>query len=330
MSVDDAERGLKGKPGTAVGVTVRRPGVSNPLSFKVSRRDPKPETVLGARRKADDSWDFFLDRDAGIAYVRPARYLPRHAYRDLARVMRDLDRQAIRGLVLDLRFNPTGLNREAVNIAALFVGDGLVVTIRHRAPEGESNSHKNELSVLVKQADCYQRFPMACLVNGETGGSCEVVAAALQDHDRALIVGERSRGATGILTMHDLGDGDRTVLRLTSAVFCRPGGKNLSKVLTSGREDEDWGVRPDKGFAIALSTKERCRLAQHLEDVEAIWPRQGGARPKAAPFRDRQLEAAVAYLRGQVRHLDNGGLAPDHPTGRLLRELARPGRRPGP
>src|SRR5207302_439895 len=115
--------------------------------------------------------------------------------------------------------------------------------------------------------------------------SLECLAAALQDHGRAVIMGERTRGSLGITTLHIVKQNDtRAALKITTAVVCRPSGKNLSKLLTSGREDEDWGVIPDKGFALALPPAEREQLRQHFHAVELIPCRDPGAAQPVALF----------------------------------------------
>jgi hypothetical protein len=86
-------------------------------------------------------------------------------------------------------------------------------------------------------------------------------------------------------------------IKLTTAVFVRPNGKNLSRLLTNGREDEDWGVRPDEGLAVRLAPVERKLLFEHLDEKTIIPPPKPESDPKRLQFEDRQLEAALGYLR---------------------------------
>ena len=122
------------------------------------------------------------------------------------------------------------------------------------------------------------------------------MSACLQDHKRAVIIGERSYGKGSVQNIQPFGDGE---IKLTTASFWRPNGKNLNKSSTGGKDDGDWGVRPDPGFDVKLSRKEMEDLAEHQEEVKIIQP--PGRSPKAKPeFKDRQLEKALDYLRDQI------------------------------
>jgi carboxyl-terminal processing protease len=145
-------------------------------------------------------------------------------------------------------------------------------------------------------------FPMVCLVNGGSASGSEIVSAALQDHKRAYIIGERSYGKGSVQNIMEFDGGD---LKMTTATFWRPSGKNLNKSSTKGGEDEEWGVIPDK--TVKLTSKERGDLQDHLRDTEIIQPKGRKAPPKEkAEFKDKQLDAALEYLRSQIKVVDKG------------------------
>jgi carboxyl-terminal processing protease len=193
--------------------------------------------------------------------------------------------------VLDLRFNPGGLLTVAREITDLFIDDGLIVTIRPR--EGAEDQLRGF------SGDDHLNFPMVCLVNGGSASGSEIVAAALQDHHRAVIMGERSYGKGSVQNVLPFGGGE---IKMTTASFWRPSGKNLNKSSTKGRDEDEWGVMPDKGYDLPLSRKETDDLEEHMEDQEVILA--GGSKPvkKTNPdFKDRQLDMALTYLRDQIK-----------------------------
>ncbi len=291
LPTSDAVKKILGKPGTKVKLTVEREGTDQPLQFELTRDMIEVESVLGSQRKDDDDWNYYVDPANKIAYVRLTGFA-RNTSRDLARVLTRLkkEKEGIKGLILDLRFNPGGLLTSAVEISDMFIPDGIIVSIRPRVGR--------EVSYPGGTEGAYLDFPMVCLVNGMSASGSEIVAACLQDHKRSLIMGERSYGKGSVQNIQPFEGGE---LKLTTASFWRPSGKNLNKSSTQGREEDDWGVTPDKGYLLKLSPKERDELWRHQRDAEII-PRRDVPPKEAKPeFKDRQLEQALDYLRGQIR-----------------------------
>jgi C-terminal peptidase prc len=280
---------ILGQPGTKVKLTVERAGEARPLEFEITRGQIELETVFGARRKGDDSWDYLLDPENRIGYARLNQF-GRNSYRDLSRVVQRLSKEnKLNGFVLDLRFNgPDGLLDSAVKIADLFIDDGLIVTVRPRVGQ--------ETPFYGRRENSYLDFPMVCLVNGGSACASEVVAACLQDHRRAIVVGEPTYGKGSLQNTLPFEQGE---LRVTTATLWRPSGKNLNKSSTSGREVGDWGVWPD--IWIKLSRKERDDLADAQRDAEVIRRRDGPAPGAPSEFKDRQLDKALEYLRGAIK-----------------------------
>jgi C-terminal peptidase prc len=292
MTLNDAVKKILGKEGTKVKLTIQREGKEKPFEVEITRGKIELESVFGVKRNQDDSWDYWLDKDAKIGYIRLSNFA-RNTASDLTRTVRSLRENGMRGMVLDLRFNPGGLLDSARQISDLFIDEGPIVSIR-RPRKGEEQrmdgvSRGSELD-----------FEMVVLINGYSASASEIVSACLQDHKRSLIVGERSYGKGSVQNISDF-DGGR--IKITIASFWRPNGKNLNKSSTSGKDDEDWGVRPDKGYSLELSRKEREELSEHLRNTEII-PRRDMPKKEKEPkaeFKDRQLDIALKFLREKAR-----------------------------
>jgi C-terminal peptidase prc len=302
MSTDQAVKKIIGKAGTKVKLIVEREGEAKPLEFNLIRGKITVETILGSKRKADDTWDYVIDPENKICYVRLTQF-SHNTYDDLRKIMAGLAKKGIKGFILDLRFNPGGLLDSAVRISDLFIEDGMIVTIRPR--NGPETSY-------VGHADGrFSTFPMVCLVNGYSASASEIVSACLQDHGRAIIMGSRSYGKGSVQTIHPFSDtGGR--LKLTTATFWRPvsdpktGKGNLNKTSTPGRDEDEWGVKPDPGYTLKLSMKELNDLQDHQRDREIIHRPDKRNEAKSNGFHDRQLEMALEYLRGQIKTAAKG------------------------
>jgi carboxyl-terminal processing protease len=287
MVVGDAVKKILGKKGTKVKLTVQREGSDKPLEFEITRGQVEVETVYGVKRKANDDWDYMLDPEKKIAYIRLSQF-QENSYNDIVAAMADLKKQGMKGLILDLRFDPGGLLSDAVDISDLFIDDGVIVSIRPRGKPEEFIRGKHEGSLLG--------FPMVCLVNGDSASASEIVSACLQDHHRAYIVGERSFGKGSVQNIRDFGEGK---LKLTTATFWRPSGKNLYKRDPEALKNDTWGVKPDE--AVPLTEKERTELYDHLRNNEVIPRRDVKAKEPTSDFKDQQLEKAVEYLGEQIK-----------------------------
>lgn len=289
LKTSDAVKKILGKPNTKVKLVVDRDGVDKPLEFEITRDIIEVETVMGAKRAENDEWDYYVDPSNKIAYVRLSSFA-RNTSRDLNRVLTRLTKQGVKGMILDLRFNPGGLLTSAVDIADMFIDDGLIVTIKPRV--GQQQAYPGE------SFGSHLNFPMVVLVNGYSASGSEIVAACLQDHRRAIIVGERSYGKGSVQNIQPFEKGE---LKMTTASFWRPNGKNLNKSSTSGKEDDDWGVKPDEGFLVKLDPASRQKLSTALQESEIIVRRDAPEKEAKDKFEDKQLDTALKYLRSQIK-----------------------------
>lgn len=296
-------RSIQGPPGTPVTLTILREGHKEPIDFTIQRARIEAPSVMGDRRKADrlTEWDWIIDPQAGIAYIRLVAF-NEHAVQDLKKAVEQAQAEGARALILDLRDNPGGLLTQAVETCDLFLESGVIVATRDRRGRGKTYEAKKSGTLLTPSAN----HPMVVLVNRFSASASEIVAAALQDNKRAVIVGERTYGKGSVQNVIELGEREpKTALKLTTSIYTRPSGSNIHR-LPDMKESDDWGVKPTPGFEISLDEGERLRYLRwrRQRDVVAGKPELLKERPARESrdsdvFTDRYLEKALAYLRGE-------------------------------
>ncbi len=288
FTLDEAVERLQGAEGTVVNLSVVHAGSPAKQKVTLKREKIHIDTVLGDHRKPDGAWDYMFDPQQRIAYVRLVTF-GRDSAAALRQVLTRLKKEGMRGLVLDLRFDPGGLLAAAIDVCQLFISDGRIVSIQGRnVPERSFDAH---------QDGALEGFPMVVLVNHFSASASEIVAACLQDHHRATIIGERTWGKGSVQSVVELEDG-KSALKLTTAAYRRPNGKNIHR-FPGAKETDEWGVLPDKGFDIRLDDDELLALLQDRRARDVFNPPHAAPAPKhpAAPaVTDRQLQAAVKHL----------------------------------
>jgi carboxyl-terminal processing protease len=270
--------------GTSVRLTLRRRGVPRQRTVELTVQRFRPETVLGVARHADNSWEYWLDRRRGIAQVRLGPLSLGTAH-ELGEVLARLRDGGLRGLALDLRWCPGGYVKEATGCAELFLGEKVIATTKERGQERVFRSTGEPK---------FQDLPVLVLTNAATSGGGELIAAALQDHGRARVAGQRSLGKGSIQTSVFLPEAN-VGLKVTSGTFLRPSGKGLHRFADS-RPQDDWGVRPDAGLEFRTSAPLEKQLRQWWL-LQTLRP--GGAAellPLDDPDADPQRQAAVEAL----------------------------------
>jgi len=309
ITVDEAVRQLKGEPNSQVTLTIIHPGKTARETVTLKREVIHIETVLGDHRKPDDSWDFLLDKSRGIAYIRLTGF-SRDTARELEKALESLKQEKLHGLILDLRFNPGGLLTSAIEISDLFISSGRIVSTKGRnAEERVWEAHKD---------GTFEGFPMVILVNRFTASASEIVSACLQDHKRAVIMGERTWGKGSVQNVIPLEE-QRSALKLTTASYRRPSGKNIHR-FPDAKESEEWGVMPDKGYELKLDDGELLALIENRRDRDIVLPKppqtpatasaaskdkpamaKPAEKPRETPgFIDAQLRMAVDYLTAEI------------------------------
>lgn len=289
MTVEQVERKLQGQSGDTVRLIVERPGRAGEMVLDVARGPAKDETIVGFRRQKDERWDYWLDSANKVAYLRIKRF-NRDTFDDAAATVRKLDRAGMKGLVLDLRFCPGGFLDAGVKVAALFLPPKAeVLTIRPGRGQREA---KFTVDPKAKPT-C---VPIVCLINGESESMTEALAACLQDHRRAVVVGERSKGHGSVTNCFNCGE--RRLLSLTTALFLRPSGKKIDTLIVPARDADEWGARPNAGCEQILTAGERRALRTQLEGNELLLC---GKESRPSSFEDRQLDLGLSVLRKLIR-----------------------------
>ncbi|PSQ96372.1 MAG: S41 family peptidase [Bacteroidetes bacterium SW_9_63_38] len=232
LSMDDVRTLLRGEPGTTVPVTVRREGASSPLHFTLTREEIELNNVTYRGRVGDD---------AEVGYVKMERFT-RGAAGELETALRALrDGDELSGLILDLRDNPGGLLNAAVEVSELFVPEGAaVVTTEGRLPQSD-NTYRSDRAPLLPT------LPLAVLVNGRSASASEIVAGAVQDHDRGVVLGTTTYGKGLVQAIRSLPH--NTSLKMTTAQYHTPSGRSIQEVDAAPVQDTadtaSTGRRPD-------------------------------------------------------------------------------------
>jgi carboxyl-terminal processing protease len=216
MPLADAIQRMRGKPNTPITLTIIREGARKPLKFKLVREIIQVKSVKSRLL------------EPGFGYLRITQFQAKTAP-NLRQSLQELEQQnkePLRGLVLDLRNNPGGVLNGAVDVADDFLEDGAIVQTKGRG-NGSDQSYKATPGDLLKGA------PIVVLVNGGSASASEIVAGALQDHRRALVMGERTFGKGSVQTILPLGNG--TAVKLTTARYYTPNGRSIQAA----------GIEPD-------------------------------------------------------------------------------------
>jgi len=215
MTLEEAIQLMRGKKGTPITIEIMREGFSKPKSFTLIRDIIQTVSVSGRML------------EPGYGYVRISSFQGNTAL-ELRKKLEGLEKEAgkFEGLVLDLRDNPGGLLDQAIDVADLWLDDGLIVYTRGRLPRDNYEARATKRS---SEAN----YPMVVLINAGSASASEIVAGALQDHHRALILGVRSFGKGSVQTVFDL-SGDAG-MKITTALYYTPSGRSIQEV----------GIEPD-------------------------------------------------------------------------------------
>lgn len=261
IAVTKAVTMITGPLGTTVNLTIRRmddeKGEEALLDFALKRQEIKIQSVKGFRRNPNDEqfWDFMLDAEMGIAYIRPTSF-QENTIDDMRTALSEAKAKGMRGLILDLRNNPGGLLKTAVEMSEMFLSDNdrIVSTKGRRSPEW---------SVEAEGEGLEKDIPLIVLINEGSASASEIVTGAIQDHHRGTIIGERSFGKFSVQNLIQLVRSEAH-LKLTTARYYLPSGRSLHREESA----TEWGVQPD--IVIPLVPKEMAKIRFIQRDADVI------------------------------------------------------------
>lgn len=294
MLLNDAVKLMRGKPGSEIVLTILRASEDAPLELRITRAVITDQSVRGEML------------EPGFGYVRISSFQS-HTAEDLRQMLETLKTEnasRLKGLILDLRNNPGGILNAAVGVSDLFLDSGLIVYT-----EGRVNDAKLKFS--AKPSDMLRNAPIIVLVNAGSASASEIVAGALQDHDRAIIMGESTFGKGSVQTILPMAN--EVALKLTTARYFTPSGRSIQAA----------GIEPDiiiENFRVdgvagaGIGQIKEADLSGHLDDGRdnADAKQAGGKDPaeSAEPSlaeTDYQLYEALNVLKGLAIHLQKAG-----------------------
>lgn len=281
MTLSDAVTMMRGDPGTVIKLTVVRENEDKPFDVKIKRAVIKVKSVKSRTL------------EPGFAYLRITQFQS-HTGEDVLTALDDLKQQSggkLQGLVLDLRNNPGGVLNAAVEVADDFITKGLIVYTKGRIDSAD-------MSFNATPNDLIGGAPMVVLVNGGSASASEIVAGALQDHKRAVIMGSKTFGKGSVQTILPLRDG--AAIKLTTARYYTP----------SGRSIQAEGIVPDVAVANVKVTNAgnsgvgmvtEADLSRHLRNGQKTQPND-----KAADLAEERNLASKDYALSEALNLLKG------------------------
>jgi carboxyl-terminal processing protease len=274
MSLNKAVDTMRGPAGSEIELTIGRPGESQPFEVTLIRDVIK---VASVRQR-------FLE--PGYGYIRIAQFQSATG-QDVARALDKLKQeQELKGLVLDLRNNPGGVLRSSVDVAGLFMDGGMVVYTEGRLPNSDMHFDAEE-------TDAASGIPLVVLINSGSASASEIVAGALQDHRRAVIMGTRSFGKGSVQTVLPISDS--RAVKLTTALYFTPNGRSIQAE----------GIEPDieieRANVTAYDNSRRVSeadLSGHLDNANGKGKKDSKKPANSLLARDNQLYEALTLLKG--------------------------------
>lgn len=246
-TLEDSVKKMRGKPGTSLKITISR------AEDEEGKKRTEKDLTLRREIIVSDNvkWHMIDDK---IGYIKIVEFTG-HVTEDFHKAMKTMLEKGMDSLILDLRYNPGGLLNGAIDISKMFLGDKKMIVYT----KGRKQDNYQEFRAGSKAS--YPDIPLVVLVNRFSASSSEIVCGALQDHKRALIVGERSYGKASVQSMVPLSD--KSALKLTVAKYYTPSGKSIMR----DPEKKTGGIVPDFTVALTLDTEKKLLLQEQQDDV---------------------------------------------------------------
>src|SRR5207244_6146908 len=240
-------------------VTLRvRHTTGDEADLTMTREEIVVPTVKGFKRMPTGDWDWYVSHDPKIGYIRITQVTPDTAERVKEALAgkgnwKGALADGMKGLILDLRFNPGGRLDQAVQLVDLFIEKGVIVSTKGR--------NRPENIITATSAGTLPYFPMIVLVNEHSASASEIVAGSLMDNQRALVIGERTYGKGSVQELIPM-DGKAGELKLTVAYYYLPSGRLVHKK----KDAKDWGVEPQ--IIIPMDQSAEQKIFQQLSENE--------------------------------------------------------------
>ena len=283
LTVQEVQERLKGEVNTLCRLHVRDAVTRKVYEYKLYREVLALPSVSGER---------IIDGQSGIGYVHISKF-QMGTGEEFKLVLQNLDGKNLKALIIDLRFNSGGLLDIATKIANIFIADGVIVET-----QGKDQDSRHQIS--AQRISClYPELDLVVLINGSTTSAAEMLAGALQDHERAKLVGTRSFGKGVVQTSEKVQMyGKTTILTYPSAFFYLPSGRCIDKEYKKSQGLP--GLGPDE--TVKISKKDNTALKKYIENTRRTWDlmHAGDGRTNKHVY-DPQLEAAIRLLKKRLR-----------------------------
>ncbi len=290
LTLSDAVKLMRGKPGSVITLTVLREGEAKPLKVDITRAVIKIQSVKSRIL------------EPGYGYLRITQFQA-NTGQNLKTALRKLEtenKSKLKGMVLDLRNNPGGVLNAAVAVSDIFLSDGLIVYTEGRVSD-------SKLKFSATSSEAIKGAPLVVLVNGGSASASEIVAGALQDHGRAIIMGTKTFGKGSVQTIMPMSNG--AALKLTTARYYTPSGKSIQAT----------GIEPDIITEDVKVTKNE-QAGDRLKEADLSGHLEGSDDGKSADKKDKekttekksinddfQLNEALTLLKGINIYTKNDG-----------------------
>ncbi len=247
---------ITGPEGTDVTLTMRRG--EKAFDVTLTRKRVVIETVTGIQRREDDpqQWNYWIDKDNGVGYVRVSSFA-RNTVDILKRVISDLRREGMKGVVLDLRGNPGGLLDSAEQMASLFLSRNMKVhSIKGRNPQDNKE-------YFTRDDGPFTDLPLTILVDENSASASEIVSGAIRDNRRGTVIGARTFGKFSVQNLIPINHNPDAALKITTARYYLPSGVSLHRDPNS----PNWGVDPNIPVRLVRKEKTKYLQVQRRRDV---------------------------------------------------------------
>jgi carboxyl-terminal processing protease len=304
MTLICAVHKITGPKGTKVTLTIKRSGEDKTRDITITRAKITVPSIRGWQRIETGDWLYMIDQQNKIGYVRLTSFSA-DTSTDLDKILRQLEKDGLKGLILDLRFNSGGLLESAVDVADQFIKEGLIV--RTQPGFGRTPTFKP-----AHEKGTHPDYPLAILINYSSASASEIVAGALADktHNRAVLVGERTHGKGSVQGITEY-TGGGSQLKYTMAYYHLPSGQRVkSRDAVEKQGGKDWGVGPN--IEVELTSDELKKMLDIQRDNEVLVQADRGERrqsPKRHTFQetlaaDPQLAVAMLVVKAKLAEAD--------------------------